>query len=76
MTAEEGEAGVDLLTDGALTVGGLVKEFGISRSRAYELMQAGQLPYATCGRKRLIPRRAVARLLATTLVGVSSVAGK
>ncbi|WP_439623424.1 hypothetical protein [Gemmata sp.] len=63
----------ELLRDGAVTVAGLLKEYGISRSRAYELMNDGSLAYSTCGKKRLIPRRAVATLLASTLVNGESV---
>jgi excisionase family DNA binding protein len=63
------EVAVELLAQGAVTTAGLRTEYGISRSRAYELMNARQLPYTMCGRKRLIPRLAVVRLLAATMVG-------
>lgn len=64
----------DLLRDGSVTVQGLLKEFGIGRTRAYELMGTGQLAYTQLGARRLIPRAAVRRLLAAGLVGVSSTA--
>lgn len=65
----ENEPDAEVLKSGTVTISGLRAEYGISRSRAYELMQAGVLPYATLGRKRLIPRQAVIRLLASSLTG-------
>jgi hypothetical protein len=63
------ELATELLAQGTVTIAGLKTEYGISRSRAYELMSGGKLPYTLCGRRRLIPRLAVARMLAETLVG-------
>jgi excisionase family DNA binding protein len=58
---------VDLMSDGTVTVRGLQIEFGIGRSAAYALMQSGHLPFTTCGRKRLIPRKSVRAMLAENL---------
>jgi excisionase family DNA binding protein len=64
MSAEE------LLADGAVTVAGATREFGIGRTRLYELMGDGTLPYSQVGTRRLIPRVALRRLLAANLHGV------
>lgn len=44
------------------------RELGVSRSRAYELIRAGELPSIKIGRSRRVPRSAIeayiARLLA------------
>src|SRR5438045_3234277 len=55
MTSAVGE---DLFAEGSVTVAGLREEFGIPRSTAYELMDAGRLPYTQIGRKRYIARLA------------------
>ena len=60
-TAEE------LCADGCLTIAGAVEFSGLGRSKLYELMDAGVLPYVLdC--KRLIPRRALVSYLAERLV--------
>jgi hypothetical protein len=59
----------DLFSEGSVTVKQLGVEFGIGRTTAYELMNAGKLPYSTATGRRLIPRVAVRRLLAGGLVG-------
>lgn len=66
----DGARGEDLFRDGAVTIAGLKTEFGISRSKAYEMMDSGQLPFTTppATRRRLVPRLAVRRLLAQNLV--------
>lgn len=69
-TAEEERE--SLLKDGTLTVAGVVKEFGLSRSVVYELMQSGRLPYCQPHGRRLIPRAALRRLLAETMVGTGA----
>ena len=58
-----------LFADGAVTIAGLTEEFGIGRTSAYVLMGKGLLPYTQVGTRRLIPRAAVARLLAAGLKG-------
>jgi hypothetical protein len=64
-----GEVGEELLRDGTVSVAGAVREYQVSRSQLYQWMQAGLLAYCQCGRKRFIPRRALARLMAANLVG-------
>jgi excisionase family DNA binding protein len=59
----------ELLRDGTVTVAGAVREYQVSRSVLYEWMGDGRLVYCQAGRKRLIPRRALARLMAANLVG-------
>lgn len=69
-------ANAELFAKGSVTVTGLKAEYGIGRTVAYELMAAGRLPYTQVGRRRLIPRRAVALLLVEGLVGVAGGSGK
>lgn len=64
----------ELLAEGAVTVSQATTEFGLGRSRLYEWMQSGQIPYSQVGAKRLIPRRALKRLLAAGMVGVDMAA--
>jgi hypothetical protein len=59
---------VRLFEAGAVDLRGLAVEYGISRSRAFELMRAGKLAYTRNGTKRLVPRRAIEELLAAGLV--------
>lgn len=61
----------DLFADGALTIDGIKKEFGIGRTAVYELMNAGKLPYSAATGRRLVPRRALKQLLANELVGAT-----
>lgn len=72
------KAAEDLLQDGCVTVSGLKTEYGIGRTHAYDLMNAGELPYTTAGecRRRLAPRRAVRALLARHLVPAAAVTGQ
>jgi excisionase family DNA binding protein len=59
----------DLFDEGSVTLDGLKKEFGIGRTTAYELMNAGRLPWTKVYGRRLVPRAAVKRLLAEGLLG-------
>jgi ACT domain-containing protein len=59
-----------LLIDGCVTVSGAVKEFGISRSRLYELMGDQRLPYSDANGRRLIPRASLRLLIAEGMKGV------
>ena len=59
----------DLMADGTVTVQGAIREFGMSRSRLYEWMGDGRLPYTMTSGRRLIPRLAIKRLLANGLIG-------
>jgi excisionase family DNA binding protein len=58
-----------LFDGGSIRVAMAVKEFGIGRSTLYQLMLSGRLPYSQFGRMRVIPRRALQKLLADSLVG-------
>lgn len=69
MSAEE------LLAGGTVTLEDATREFGIGRTRLYDLMQSGRLPYAQLGGRRLIPRVALRQLLAAVLVGVATAPG-
>jgi excisionase family DNA binding protein len=61
--------GENLWDRGACKVGDLKTRFGISRSHAYELMQAGELSFSKVGRNRLVPIAQVVELLNRGLVG-------
>jgi excisionase family DNA binding protein len=54
----------DMLGSGSVTVEGAVREFGIGRSRLYEMMNGGLLKYYKLGGRRLIPRDALRALIA------------
>jgi hypothetical protein len=71
MTATSEEC--DLLVRGTVTVPGAVREFGISRSRLYELMTSGQLVYSQPlgSRRRLIPRLCLERIIRAGLIGAT-----
>jgi excisionase family DNA binding protein len=66
----------DLMCKGSLTVAAAVIEFGIGRSKIYELMEDGALPYAKLddGGRRLIPRLALERLLSSKMVRTTDAA--
>lgn len=57
-----------LCSEGALSVAAAAAEAGVSRSTLYSEMQAGRLRYVQRGRRRLVPRRALAEWLAAGLV--------
>jgi len=59
----------ELLADGAVPIEEAVRWSGYGRTRIYDLMGEGRLPYIRAGRRRLIPRVALRRLLAEGLVG-------
>lgn len=58
-----------LLEEGMLKVPAAVAFSGYSRTKLYELMDAGLLPYVKIGRSRRIPKVALKRLLAAHLTG-------
>jgi flagellar basal body rod protein FlgG len=58
-------ADVGLGRDGYFTVREAVAHSRISRSGLFHLMKTGTLPYVQMRRKRLIPRRSLAELLAS-----------
>ena len=49
----------ELMRDGLDRVEAARRFLGISRSRIYELMDAGELPFVKIGRSRRIPHRAL-----------------
>ena len=59
----------ELVADGLLTVKECSEFLHLSRSKIYELMDAGELCFAKLGRSRRIPRRAVIELAARQLRG-------
>ena len=59
----------ELVADGLLTVRETAAFLHLSRSKIYELMDAGELCFAKLGRSRRIPRRAVIELAARQLRG-------
>lgn len=61
----------ELMAEGSVTVEGATREFGLGRTRLYEFMGRGELPYSQVGAKRLIPRVALRRLIAASLIGVN-----
>lgn len=65
-----GADAVALFEGGSVGVKAAEREYGISRSKLYELMQSGHLPYSQLGRRRVIPRRAIAELMARYAVGL------
>jgi len=46
-----------------ITVEEAAKELGISRALAYEMARTGKLPTLRFGRRLVVPRRAIERLL-------------
>lgn len=46
-----------------LSVGQAASALGISRALAYELVRRGELPQLRLGRRIVIPRRAIVRLV-------------
>jgi len=59
----------DLVSEGLLTIREAAEFLKLSRSRVYELMNAGELVYAKIGRSRRVPRREVVELAARSLEG-------
>ena len=59
----------ELVADGLLTVRECAEFLHLSRSKIYELMDAGELCFVKLGRSRRIPRRAVIELAARQLRG-------
>ncbi len=61
-----------LVEDGALTIDEAVAWSGVGRTRLYGEMADGNLPFVQKGARRLIPRKALRRLLAEGLVSRGS----
>ena len=60
---------IEMVSDGLLTVQECAQFLHLSRSKVYELMDAGELCFTKLGRSRRIPRRAVIELAARGLRG-------
>lgn len=59
----------NLARDGALTIDQASEFCGVGRSLLYERMQSGSLAYSLIGRRRVIPRQALVKLIAAGVVG-------
>jgi hypothetical protein len=59
----------DLLSDGTLGIEQAMEFSGLGRSLLYELMGCGRLPYSKVGARRVIPKRALMKILAEGLSG-------
>ena len=59
----------DLYAEGAMGLPEASEFTGLGRSDLYERMQRGQLVYSKVGRRRLIPKRALIKLLTSGAVG-------
>jgi excisionase family DNA binding protein len=56
------------LGQGLVRVSEATRFLAVSRSKVYELMDAGQLPFVKLGRSRRIPRQALVELVRRHLV--------
>lgn len=63
------EIGAELLADGMFRVNDAVEFAHLGRSFLYGAMDRGELAYVKCGRRRLIPKRALVAYLARGLTG-------
>ena len=68
MTDAPTKAEPECIADGFDDVRGAAEYLSISRSKVYELMDAGMLTYAKFGKSRRIPRRAIRAYAAENLV--------
>ncbi len=59
----------ELVAEGLVRVAQAAEFSGLSRSKLYELMEAGGLAYVKIGRARRIPRHALIDLAARNLTG-------
>ena len=62
------EERIEMVSEGLLTVREAEDFSGLRKSKLYDLMQSGELPYAKCGGARRIPRRALQEYMAKNLV--------
>ena len=70
MTAKpDGVEGLAMVGEGLMTVAEAAEFLRVSRSKLYQIMDAGELAYAKIGRGRRVPRRAVVELAARNLQG-------
>ncbi len=66
----------ELVVDGLVRIAEAERFSGLSRSKLYELMEAGDLAYVKLGRARRIPRRALIELAARSLTGGGRAEGR
>lgn len=57
----------DLFSEGTLTLAGVEEEFGLKKGVLYDMMNAGELPWAAPRGQRLIPRKAIKKLILASL---------
>jgi excisionase family DNA binding protein len=62
----------EIVADGAVTVEEAVKLSGIGRTTLYALIGSGQITSAKIGKRRLIPRAELKRVLAENLVSAGT----
>jgi excisionase family DNA binding protein len=60
-----------MVEEGAVTVAHACRFAGVGRTFLYGLMDAGRLRYVKLGKRRLIPRAELRRLLAEGVVGAA-----
>jgi excisionase family DNA binding protein len=58
-----------LLSEGVVTISEASRISGLGRTYLYTLMDRGELGYCKVGKRRLIPRAEITRLLASNWVG-------
>lgn len=58
-----------LVAEGLVDVREAARFTGLSRSKLYQLMDGGHLPYVKIGKARRIPRRALVEFAAANLKG-------
>lgn len=68
-SAEAARVAEELLAQGALSIGDAAKFSALSRSELYQLMTSGALVFVKHGKRRLIPKKALIKLLAEGLRG-------
>lgn len=58
-----------LMEDGAMSIGQAEKFTSFKRTFLYQLMERGDLKYAKVGKRRVIPKSELVRLLESAVVG-------
>ena len=61
-------APMDIVADGMLSLTAAARHSGLSRSQLYVLMADGALSFCKVGKRRLVPKRDLDRVLAEGLV--------
>ena len=61
----------DLVMAGAVGIAETERLTGLGRTNLYSLMGSGELKYIKIGKRRLVPRTEITRLLADHLVGIA-----